>query len=128
MSDALAASPDPHTCATEVRPNGFQSPVRGKTAVMARRYGGNPAAVIILVAADIAALIPILWILFFVFDANRANDLVDWVHHSANWLAGWSRDLFTPDNAKWRTVLNYGLPAAVYLLIAHAIAGRVNRA
>lgn len=95
---------------------------------MARRYGGNPAAVIILIAADIAALILILWILFFVFDANRANDLVSWVHHSANWLAGWSRDLFTPDNAKWRTVLNYGLPAVVYLLLAHAIAGRVNRA
>jgi hypothetical protein len=64
---------------------------------------------------------------FFVFDANRANDLVDWTHHSANWLAGWSRDLFTPDNAKWRTVLNYGLPAVVYLLAAHAVAGRVNR-
>jgi hypothetical protein len=94
---------------------------------MARRYGGNPAAVIILIAADIAALILLLWILFFCFDANRANDLVDWVHHSANWLAGWSKDLFTPDNAKWRTVLNYGLPAVVYLLIAHAVAGRVNR-
>ena len=36
--------------------------------------------------------------------------------------------LFTPDNDKWRTVLNYGLPAVVYLLIAHAVAGRVNRA
>ncbi|WP_327291338.1 hypothetical protein [Streptomyces sp. NBC_01198] len=95
---------------------------------MARRYGGNPAAVIILVAADIAALILILWILFFVFDANRTNDLVDWVHHSADWLAGWSKNLFTPDNANWRTVLNYGLPAVVYMLIAHAIAGRVNRA
>ena len=95
---------------------------------MARRYGGNPAAAIILLVADIAALILILWIFFFVFDANRANDLVDWVRHAANWLAGWSRDMFTVDNAKWRTVLNYGLPAAVYLLIAHAVAGRVNRA
>ncbi len=94
---------------------------------MARRYGGNPAAVIILIAADIAALILILWIFFFVFDANRANDLVNWVHHAANWLAGWSRDMFTVHNDDWRTVLNYGLPAAIYLLVAHAIAGRVNR-
>lgn len=106
---------------------GFHRPDRGKTAVMARRYGGNPAAAIILIAADIAALILVLWILFFVFDANRANDLVTWVHHAADWLAGWSRDLFTPDNAKWRTVLNYGLPAAVYMLIAHVVADRVNR-
>jgi hypothetical protein len=95
---------------------------------MTRRYGGNPAAVIICIAADIAALILILWIVFFALDANRANDLVNWVHHAANWLATWSKDMFTVDNAKWRTVLNYGLPAAVYLVVAHAVAGRVNRA
>lgn len=95
---------------------------------MARRYGGNPAAVIILIAADIAALILILWIFFFCFDANGANELVRWVHDSANWLAGWSKDLFTPSNAKWRTVLNYGLPAVIYLVVAHAVAGRVNSA
>ncbi|SEN30083.1 hypothetical protein [Actinacidiphila rubida] len=93
---------------------------------MARRYGGNPAAAIILIAADIAAFILILWILFFLLDANRANDLVNWVHHAANWLATWSRDLFTPDNAKWRTVLNYGLPALVYAGLAHLIARRIN--
>jgi hypothetical protein len=93
---------------------------------MARRYGGNPAAAIILLAADIAALILILWILFFVLDANRANDLVKGVHHAADWLAGWSRDLFTPDNAKLRTGLNYGLPAVLYLGIAHLLARRIN--
>jgi hypothetical protein len=95
---------------------------------MARRYGGNPAAAIILIAADIAALILILWILFFLLDANRGNDLVTWVHHAANWLATWSRDLFTVHNDDWRTILNYGLPAVVYLVVAHAVAGRVNRA
>jgi hypothetical protein len=95
---------------------------------MARRYGGNPAAAIILLAADISALILILWILFFVLDANRGNDLVTAVHHAADWLATWSRDLFTVHNDDWRTVLNYGLPAAVYLLVAHAVAARVNHA
>ncbi|WP_329116886.1 hypothetical protein [Streptomyces sp. NBC_01465] len=93
---------------------------------MSRRYGGNPAATVILIVADIAALILILWIAFYLFKANPANNLVDWVHDSANWLAGWSRDLFTVDSANWRTVLNFGLPAVVYLLIGHAVAGRVN--
>lgn len=94
---------------------------------MARRYGGHPAAAVILIAADLAALILILWIIFFVFDANRANDLVDGVHHAADWLATWSRDLFTPDNANWRTVLNYGLPAVIYVTVAQIVAGRFNR-
>ncbi|GAA1353417.1 hypothetical protein ACFPK5_28935 [Streptomyces beijiangensis] len=94
---------------------------------MSRRYGGNPAATIILIVADIAALILILWIAFYLFEANSANDLVSWVHDAANWLAGWSRDLFTVDNDNWRTVLNFGLPAVIYLLVGHAVAGRVNR-
>lgn len=94
---------------------------------MSSRYRGNPAAAIILIAADVAALILIVWILMYLLDANRANDLVNWVHNSANWLAGWSRDMFTMDSDKLRTVLNFGLPAAVYLVIGHAVAGRVNR-
>ncbi|MDF9812881.1 hypothetical protein [Streptomyces sp. SPB162] len=95
---------------------------------MSRRYRGNPAAAIILIVADVAALILILWILMYLLDANKANDLVNWVHHSANWLAGWSLDLFTMQSDNLRTVLNYGLPAVVYLVIGHAVAGRVNRA
>ncbi|WP_394817565.1 MULTISPECIES: hypothetical protein [Streptomyces] len=42
-------------------------------------------------------------------------------------LSGWSHNLFTIQSDNWRTVVNYGLPAAVYLLIGHAVAGRVNR-
>ncbi|WP_327357645.1 hypothetical protein [Streptomyces sp. NBC_01304] len=95
---------------------------------MARRYGGNPAGTAILLIADIAALILILWIALFLLDANTANSAVDWIHDAANWLSGWSRNLFTIESDNWRTVVNYGLPALVYLLIGHAVAGRVNRA
>lgn len=95
---------------------------------MSRRYGGNAAATFIMLAADAAALILGLWILMYLLDANRANDLVAFVHDAANWLAGWSLDLFTMNTDWLRTVLNYGLPAVVYLIIGHAVAGRVNRA
>jgi hypothetical protein len=61
-------------------------------------------------------------------DANQANSLVDFIHRAANWLSGWSRGLFTVHTDWLRTVLNYGLPAVVYLFIGHALAGRVNRA
>ncbi|MDX2647156.1 hypothetical protein OG937_29955 [Streptomyces sp. NBC_00510] len=95
---------------------------------MSRRYRGNLAATIIMVAADVAAFILILWIVLWVLDANRANDLVEWIHDMASWLGGWAHDIFSTQSAWARTLLNYGLPAAVYLIVGHAVAGRVNRA
>jgi hypothetical protein len=94
---------------------------------MSRRYGGNPAATIIAIVADVAAFFLLLWILLWLLDANRANDLVNWIHNVAFWLGGWAHNLFSVSRDWQRTLLNYGLPALVYLLVGHAIAGRVNR-
>lgn len=87
----------------------------------------NPAAKVIVVLADVMAFILGLWILMYLLDANRANDLVTFVHHAADWLAGWSRDLFTFDDAWARVVAGYGLAAVVYLFVGHVLAGRVRR-
>ncbi|WP_408054375.1 hypothetical protein [Streptomyces sp. CMC78] len=91
------------------------------------RSGSSSAARAIAVVADILAFIIILWILMYLLDANRGNDFVQWVHDSARWLAGWSYDLFTFDKAWARVVAGYGLAAAVYLFIGHAVAGRLRR-
>lgn len=82
----------------------------------------------IVVIADLTAVILGLWILFVLLDANRANDLVSWVQAAAGGLAGWSHDLFTMDTDWVRTVLNYGLPAVLYILIGHVLADRLRRA
>ncbi|WP_330318864.1 hypothetical protein OG301_02560 [Streptomyces platensis] len=39
----------------------------------------------------------------------------------------WSHDLFTMDADWLRTVLNYGLPAVVYVCVGHALAARIRR-
>ncbi|MER5882481.1 hypothetical protein ABT160_01495 [Streptomyces sp. NPDC001941] len=91
------------------------------------RSGSNSAATAIVVIADIMAVILGLWILMYLLDANRANDLVNFVQDAARWLAGWSYDLFTFDEAWARVVAGYGLAAVVYLLVGHAIAGRLRR-
>ncbi|MBY8885144.1 hypothetical protein K7472_09845 [Streptomyces sp. PTM05] len=91
------------------------------------RYGGSGAARLVAGVADAAALILIVWIVMWFLDANRANDLVNWVHNAADWLSGWSRDLFTPRAGWLRTVLNYGIAAAVYLAVGHFVADRIRR-
>ncbi|MET9252863.1 hypothetical protein ACGFZL_00650 [Streptomyces sp. NPDC048182] len=94
---------------------------------MSRYHGGsNSAGRAVAVVADILAFIIGLWILMYLLDANRANDLVKFVHDAAAWLAGWSRDLFTFDEEWERVVAGYGLAAVVYLFVGHAIAGRLR--
>ncbi|MFG2212707.1 hypothetical protein [Streptomyces sp. NPDC048638] len=91
------------------------------------RNGKSEAAKVIVVIADLTAVILGLWILFSLLDANRANNLVGWVHAAAGWLAGWSYNLFTMNTDWVRTVLNYGLPAVVYVVLGHALAARIRR-
>jgi hypothetical protein len=91
------------------------------------RNGSNQAGTVIAIVADVMALILGLWILMYLLDANRGNDLVQFVHDAASWLASWSHDLFTFDEAWARVVAGYGLAAVVYLFVGHAIANRIQR-
>ncbi|MGP3925425.1 MULTISPECIES: hypothetical protein [unclassified Streptomyces] len=91
------------------------------------RSGTNAAAKVVATAADVAAVILGLWILMYVLDANRSNNLVSFVQDAARWLAGWSYDLFTMETDWLRTLLNYGTPAVVYLLAGHALASRMRQ-
>ncbi|WP_031044547.1 hypothetical protein [Streptomyces sp. NRRL F-5650] len=94
---------------------------------MSRYRGSNSAGRAVAIVADVMAFILGLWILMYLLDANRANDLVRFVHDAADWLAGWSRDLFTFDEAWARVVAGYGLAALVYLFVGHAVANRLGR-
>ncbi|GCB43990.1 hypothetical protein [Streptomyces sp. NL15-2K] len=84
-------------------------------------------ALVICTIADVAAGLLGLWILLFLLDSNPGNTFVEFVHGTADWLAGWAQDIFTMDTEGLRVVLNYGLPAVIYLLIGHGIAARLNR-
>lgn len=86
------------------------------------------AALVICTIADVAAAFLGLWIVLHLLDANQANPFVEFVHAMADWLSGWAQDIFTMDTEGLRVLLNYGLPAVIYLLIGHGIAVRFNRA
>ncbi|MFF3455374.1 hypothetical protein ACFYXH_13795 [Streptomyces sp. NPDC002730] len=89
--------------------------------------GANRAALVIHTIADIAAGFLGLWILLYLLDANQGNVFVGFVHDMADWLAGWSQDIFTMETEGLRVFLNYGLPAVIYLLLGHGIAARIRR-
>jgi hypothetical protein len=91
------------------------------------RNAAHQAGTAIAFVANLMTGILVLWILMYLLDANRANDLVQFVHDAARWLAGWSHDLFTFDAAWARIVAGYGLAAAAYLFVGHAVAGRLRR-
>lgn len=105
----------------EPAPAGHRSPGVGGESTSKR------TALVVHTIADIAAAILGLWILLYLLNANQANVFVQFVHDLANWLAGWSQDIFTMENEHVRFALNYGLPALVYLFIGHGIAARMRR-
>ncbi|KAB1149453.1 hypothetical protein F7R91_06840 [Streptomyces luteolifulvus] len=100
----------------------------GPDPAVRRRVNARRAALTVCTIADTAAGVLVLWILLFLLDANQANVFVNFVEGMADWLAWWSQDIFTMDTEGLRVLLNYGLPAIMYLLIGHGIAARLNRA
>lgn len=89
--------------------------------------GARRAALITHTIADIAAVFLGLWVLLHLLEANRSNIFVEFVHGMADLLAWWSQDIFTMDTEGLRVLLNYGLPAVIYLLIGHGVASRLRR-
>ncbi|MGH3311874.1 MAG: hypothetical protein ACRDP3_15020 [Streptomyces sp.] len=84
-------------------------------------------ALIVHTIADVAAALLGLWIALSLLGANQGNVFVQFVQSMADWLAGWSQDIFTMENEHVRFALNYGLPAVVYLFIGHGIAAKIRR-
>jgi hypothetical protein len=109
---------------------------RTRPAYATGRTGGGAAAmgtglatlarVVSLVAGIVAAII-VAGILLKILDANPSNDIVNWVLDAARWLVGPFKGLFSIHDPDWRVIVNWGLAAAVYLLIGRLIARLLMR-
>lgn len=131
MSCSLRPAPPSERISREHRPDPRLPALR--PAATPERSQRNPdtarrAALTICTIADIAAGLLGLWIVLYLLDANQGNTFVEFVHGSADWLSGWAQGIFTMDTEGLRVLLNYGLPAVLYLLLGHGIAARLNRA
>ncbi|MCW3038327.1 MAG: hypothetical protein JWM31_232 [Solirubrobacterales bacterium] len=83
---------------------------------------------VIRFVAGVLATIIIAAILFRVFDANQGNGIVNWFTDTARSLAGPFDGMFTIKNPKTEIAVNWGIAAAVYLIVGGFIAGLIARA
>ena len=83
---------------------------------------GNGIASLIRAIAYLAALILVVWLVLDLLDATGGNDVERWFHHAADWLATWTRPMFTSvHNTKVRALLVFGIPAVVYAGVGNAM-------
>jgi hypothetical protein len=119
-----------HVPAGPAHPTGVPAHAPAPAPVIRRRGDGTGqqrAALVVHTIADVAAAFLALWIVLYLFDANRGNVFVDFVKGVADGLAWWSQDIFTMDAQVFRDFLNYALPAGVYLLVGHGAAAWLRR-
>lgn len=100
----------------------------GRGAVLRRRSGRGTAVTVIRVVGAVFAGILVLHILFGLLGANPNNSLVATVGDVANALALWFVNLFTMNDANLQLLLNYGLAAIFWLVVAGLLARVVGRA
>ena len=72
-------------------------------------------------------LVIVAGILLIVLEANPANDIVDVVTDVADFLVSPFERLFTIDDRKGEVAVNWGIAAAVYLVVGRIVAGLVSR-
>lgn len=85
-------------------------------AYAARRGLWTVARVVSLVTSLVVGLI-LLGILLVLLEANRDNDVVDWLLEGGEFLVEPFDNVFTPDGKKARVGVNWGIAAAIYGLL-----------
>jgi cell division protein FtsX len=102
------------------------------TTTRANRHAGAAVArasiaKAISLAATTVALILVAGILLVVLEANRSNEIVQVVRDAATFLAGPFDGLFTLDDSKTTTAVNWGIAAVVWFALGRLIARMIVR-
>jgi hypothetical protein len=84
--------------------------------------GRGTAARVVSLVGGVFALIEVVYILLITLGANQANGFFNFVKSIAEPLALFFPGLFTFVNKTWETIVNYGLAAVFWLVVAAIIA------
>lgn len=84
------------------------------------------ATVVRVICAVIAALI-LIHAAFVLFEANRANMLVELTESVRNSFGWFTRDLFTKPNPKMAEVINDALAAVIWVVVGNLVSKLIVR-
>lgn len=93
---------------------------------MAPRGLWELARIVSLITAVVVGLV-VIGIVLIVLEANRDNEIVDWLVGAAEFLAEPFDNVFEPDGKKARVAINWGLAAVVYAIVGGLIARLLRR-
>ena len=79
------------------------------------------ARIVRIVTALVVGFI-VVGIVLHLLDANSGNALVGFVYDVAGWLVSPFKGLFSPDGAKLKIAVNWGIAAIVYGIVGGLIA------
>jgi hypothetical protein len=99
---------------------------RDTVAHTTRRGLWGIARLVALITAGVVALI-VIGIVLVLVDANRNNEIIDWLVGAAGWLAEPFDNVFKLDDRKDSVAVNYGLAALVYALVGGLIVRLLRR-
>lgn len=104
---------------TRVQPGDDPAPRERRSlsagAAAARRRAVGVLATAVSAVTTVVVTILAVHIVFVAFEANTANDIVNWFGDRANELCWQFKDVFQPSDPKLEVAVNYGLAALVYL-------------
>lgn len=103
-----------------------RAPRRGAAAGAVRSGLWTLARLVQLIATVVAAIL-VAGILLVVLEANTSNAIVNAVLDAARFLAGPFDDMFKPDGHKLQIAVNWGIAAAVYLVVGSLVARLLRR-
>lgn len=94
---------------------------------MATRTASGTAARVIQLVGAVFALIEVIYILLILFGANAGNAFFQFIKSLAEPLALFFPGLFPIDNYQLNIIVNYGLAAIFWVVVAGIIARVVAR-
>ncbi|MEV5647567.1 hypothetical protein AB0L57_04865 [Nocardia sp. NPDC052254] len=98
---------------------------RYRTYRTQRRTGGLSA--LVSTVGSVLALIEIVYIVLLIFDANQTNRFFTFIKSLAEPLALFFPGLFATGSRNWDIIINYGLAALFWLVVAGIVARLLSR-